>query len=208
MSLIERVKNLILTPGASWEKIADEPQTPKELLTKYMLPLLLVPVVALVLGWGLVGTTDGGDMLSFKIKGWDVGFSKALIYIISNILAVLLSTLVVDHTTSAFRSEKQFNKTMQLVIYSWTPVWLAGFFNLIPSLSFLGILAFGYSAFILYHGVDKIKLTHPESRTAFTIAAILVMVLSYAITHLIVNSTVGAIWANYVTKTDGLMYPF
>jgi hypothetical protein len=208
MSLIERVKNLILSPGAEWVKISDEPQTPKDLIAKYMLPILVVPVVALVLGWGLVGTTDGGEVLSFKIKGWDVGFSKALIYLISNLLAVLLSALVVDHTASAFRSGKQFNKTLQLVIYSWTPVWLAGIFSLIPSLSFLGILAFGYSAFILYHGVDKIKMTHPESRTAYTIASVLVMVLSYAITHLIINSTVGAIWANYVTKTDGLMGPF
>jgi hypothetical protein len=46
MSIINRIKNILLTPKTEWPVVNQEQENPGSLLTKYVLPLLILGAVA------------------------------------------------------------------------------------------------------------------------------------------------------------------
>jgi len=69
-------------------------------------------------------------------------------------------------------------KAMQLTVYSWIPSWIAGVFNIMPSLSILAFIAGLYSLYILYIGLAPMMKVPKEKNTAYFIVSLLVMLLS------------------------------
>ena len=53
MNLIERVKNILITPKTEWEVINAEPATPMQVLTGYVIPLAIVASLGSVLQYYL-----------------------------------------------------------------------------------------------------------------------------------------------------------
>ena len=50
MALVDRVKNILLTPREEWQVIDAEPATPSELYKEYIIPLAAIGPVASALG--------------------------------------------------------------------------------------------------------------------------------------------------------------
>ena len=57
MSIVERAKNICLTPNTEWPIIAAEPATPAALVTGYVVPLAAIGAVAGFIGGSIVGHT-------------------------------------------------------------------------------------------------------------------------------------------------------
>ena len=57
MSLVDRAKNICLTPNTEWPVIAAEPVSPGPLVTGYVLPLAAIGAVAGFIGGSIVGTS-------------------------------------------------------------------------------------------------------------------------------------------------------
>ena len=57
MALVDRVKNILLTPKTEWEVIERETTPTASLITGYVLPLAGVAALATFIGYCLVGTT-------------------------------------------------------------------------------------------------------------------------------------------------------
>lgn len=55
MNIVERVKNIIITPKSEWQVIAGEEPDIKQIFMGYVLPLVLIPTIASVIGFGLIG---------------------------------------------------------------------------------------------------------------------------------------------------------
>jgi hypothetical protein len=55
MNLIDRAKNILLTPKTEWITIAGESATLSSLLTSYVLPMAAIPAAASVLSGMVVG---------------------------------------------------------------------------------------------------------------------------------------------------------
>ena len=62
MSLVERAKNILMTPKTEWEVIKNEAASVGELFTKYAMIFALITVVATLIGktrvgvnWGMLG---------------------------------------------------------------------------------------------------------------------------------------------------------
>lgn len=60
MSLVDRVKNILLQPKSEWEVIAGESTTVGGLFTGYAAILALLPVVGGIVAMGLLGISAGG----------------------------------------------------------------------------------------------------------------------------------------------------
>ncbi len=90
MSLIDRIKNIVLTPKTEWPIINNENETPTSLLPKYVLPLLIIGAAAAFIGYGFVGV----DAFFFKIKGVKWGAWFAIRQLFSGVIGYFVATYV------------------------------------------------------------------------------------------------------------------
>ena len=83
MNLVDRVKNILITPKTEWEVIKNEQTTTSDLFTKYVLILALIPVIATFIGQSLIGISLG-PFGSYKIPVTN-GLIYAVVYYILSI---------------------------------------------------------------------------------------------------------------------------
>jgi hypothetical protein len=81
---------------------------------------------------------------------------------------------------------------MKLAVYSMTPVWIMGVFNLIPRLGTLGILGSLYGLYLLYLGFAKPLMGTPKEKvTGYFVVSVVVVIVLMAI----VGTILGAAFA-------------
>ena len=157
MSLIDRAKNILLSPKTEWEAVANEEANVQQILISYVLPLALIPAVAILIGWGVIGM--------WGFTSFNYGIAVALVQLLNAFIAVLLTSFVIDALAPSFGSQKNFGRALQLVAYSMTPVWVAGILNIIPSIGWLGSLIGLYGLFLLYLGITPMMKTPEDKRS-------------------------------------------
>ena len=90
MNLVDRAKNIIIKPDDEWAAIANEEPNIQQILLGYVLPLALIPTVAVIIGWGLVGT--------FGFTSFTYGIAMGLVQLINAFLSVLIAAFVIDRS--------------------------------------------------------------------------------------------------------------
>ena len=169
MNLIDRVKNILITPKTEWLVIKTENSSVSSLLTGYVLPLALIPAIITLLT-GLLWTTI------------TLGLITAIIALVSAIISFYVATYVTDALAPSFSSEKNLNRSAQLVAYSYTASAIASILGIIPGLGILVIIAgFVYSIYLMYLGTGPIKNTPEEKRVGYVIVIILIQIVLYFI---------------------------
>jgi Yip1 domain len=183
MSLIARVKQMILTPVAGWRSIGEERSTVSALLLRYVLPMALIPAAASFIGYGFVGV----DGLLFRVSGLYWGAVMAINSLITSVAVYLLGTYIVDRMAPGFGAIREPGRSAQLVAYSSTPAWVAGIFYAVPSLQ-EGVVLGLYGVYLFYLGIPLLKRTPDDQRVAFTISsAIVIIILRFLIGLLLIN---------------------
>ena len=173
MNLIDRVKNILLTPKTEWLVIKTENATVGSLLTSYVIPLSLIPAVIAFLT-GLFWTTI------------TYGLVSAIIAVVSAIIAYYVGTYVTDALAPSFSSEKNLNRSAQLTAYSYTAVAVASILGIIPILGILVVLAgYVYSVYLMYLGTAPIKNTPEDKRVVYVIVIIVIQIVLYFILNAI-----------------------
>lgn len=161
MSLIDRAKNILMTPNTEWPVIAGETATLSSLLTTYVLPLAAIPAIATFLS-------------SMSSMGY--GIKSALITYISGILGFVITTYVVDFLAGNFKSEKDINKSAQLVAYSMTASWVAGILAIIPVIGWLASIAGAiYAIYLMWLGVGPMKKTPDDQKMIYMVITFVVL---------------------------------
>lgn len=191
MPLITRAKNILLSPKTEWLVILTETETPQSLLSKYVIPMALIPAIAFFIGYGLIGI----DAVIIRISGIRWGVIMAVDSFITSIITYYICTYVVDALAPSFSSEKNIGKSAQLVAYSYTAVWVAGIFNILPSLSILGILGL-YSIYLFYLGVPVLKKTPEDKRITYMIVSAIVIIVVGLVVNTIVSRIMYAFTGN------------
>ena len=177
MNLVDRAKSIIMTPKTEWPKIAAEEPNIGQIFTGYVLPLALIPVVASIIGWG------------FFNHSFTYGIATGLVTLISAFISVYLAAFVIDFLAPNFSSQKNLGRAVQLVAYSFTPMWLGGIFNLIPIISWIGGLIGLYGLYLMYLGIGHMMKTPQDKVMTYLIVSILVLLVVY----LVVGAILGAI---------------
>ena len=191
MNIIERVKNILVSPKKEWGVIATEQQSMSSVLTTYVVPLSLIGAAATLIGWGLIGKSYGGFGYTFTVKGWDIGIKYAIISLVSTIVGFLITTFVVDVLAPSFGSEKNLDRSAQFVAYSYTPSLIAGILNILPSLALLVMVAGLYSIYLMYLGLGPVKKTPDDKRVVYLVISIVVLMVAYFVLGLILVSILG-----------------
>ncbi|MFA6615783.1 MAG: Yip1 family protein [Hydrogenophaga sp.] len=165
MNIIQRVQDILFKPKETWPAIAAETDDIPSIYKNYLIYLAAIPAVATFIGMSLIGF--GGFGMHFRVPivsglvNMVVGFvlSLAMIYVLA---------LIANELAPRFQGEKNLPNAFKLVAYGATAGLVGGIFNLLPSLSMLGLLAALYSIYLLYTGVPVMMKTPQDKSLVYT----------------------------------------
>jgi len=184
MNLVDRAKNIMFSPKTEWDVIKAESWTISDLFTKYALILAAIPAVAGIIGFSIFGVSWG--FYSFKVPFGD-SITWAITTYILSILGVFLIAFIADALAPSFGSTKDMTATTKVIVFAYTPAWVAGIFHIIPSLAIIGGLAGIYGLVLMYMGLQKIKDVPQDKMAVYFIVIIVVAIVVYIVTGLIVS---------------------
>jgi hypothetical protein len=187
--MIERIKGILLSPKAEWDKIEQENTSLTDVFVKYVLILAAIPAIATFIGYSFIGYTVGAFGYSYTIKGIDIGVRYAIISYITSCASFFISTIVIDALATAFKSEKNINRSAQLVGYSMTAGLIAGILNILPMLGILAFLAGIYGMVILFFGLAKMKKTPKDQEVVYFVISVLTII----VTNILIGFILAAI---------------
>ena len=186
--LAARVKGILLTPSAEWERIEREPTTIGGLFTGYVCILAAIPAVAGLIGGQLFGIGIPG--LSVK-PGLAFGITSAVMGYVGALLAVFILGMVIDALAPSFGAEKNRVQAFKVAAYSYTASWVAGVLGLIPALGILMLLAALYGCFLLYLGLPRVMKAPADKAPGYAIVTIIVAV----VVSIVIWMAIGAVTA-------------
>lgn len=187
-SLIERVKDILLTPKTEWAVIDAEPATIGGLYTSYVVILAAIGPVAGLIGQQVFGYSAFG--VSYKPPmGWSIGM--AVIGYLMALVSCYVSAFIIDALAPSFGGTKDMVKAFKVAAYSATAAWLAGIFGIIPMLGILSILGL-YSLYLLYLGLPRLMRVSEDKAIGYTVVVIIVQIVLYVLVAFIVGALVAA----------------
>jgi hypothetical protein len=184
MQNISRAAAILIDPVAAWPRVAGKPAGWLDLMTRCVALAALIPALSGLIGACLIGVIvpETGVV---RVSPFDGIFGAIFLYL-ENLVLVLVLGVLIHLAAPLFGGRKGFAAALTLAVYSYTPVWLAGIFLLLPGLRFLTLLGF-YGAYLLLIGLPAMTQTPPPRSRIFAaliVAAALVL-------------TVFAAWAQH-----------
>jgi hypothetical protein len=186
MNIVDRVKNILLTPKTEWDVIAAEPANRQQLIVHYVLILAAIPAVIGFLLTLALSSFFGGFGVLYAVFGlvWSIAWSIA---------SVFLFALVVDGLAPSFGAQKNYEQALKVVAYSYTPVWIGSVVAVIPLLGWLVLLAaVGYSVYILYLGLMQVMRSPQDKAVGYTAVTIIIAIVVAIVVGSIVAVIQGA----------------
>lgn len=198
LAVVDRVKNIILRPKLEWPVIEAEWATVKSIFVPYAVILTAIGPFAALIGNQLLpirlfGVVYRPDLLS--------GLLQALVAWGLSLLAVFLVSLIIDALAPSFGGTKDRVQATKVAVYSMTPVWVAGIFNLIPSVAWLGSLLGLYGFYLLYLGLPGLMKAPQDKGLIYTV----VVALASVVLAIIIGSIVGSVVAANRIATSGAL---
>jgi len=186
MNLVERAKNIIITPKTEWDAVSTEEPNIQQILLGYVLPLALIPTIAVIIGWGLIGI--------FGFTSFTYGIAMGLVQLINAFLSVLVAGFVIDLLAPSFGSQKNMGRAVQLVAYSMTPIWIAGILNILPTIGWLAGLIGLYGLYLMYLGLAPLMKTPEDKKVGYLVVSIIILIVVYFVIAAILTAILMAVF--------------
>jgi hypothetical protein len=184
MNLVERARNILLTPQTEWAVIEAEPTDPKTLYTSYIAILALIPVVA-----GLIVTVFLASLFGSRI-GAGIAVGAALTQYVLSLIMVFAVAFIADALAPSFDGQKNLNQALKLVAYAMTAAWVAGVFVIIPVLGWLvSLLGSLYSLYLFFLGTP-ILMKVPEGKVVAYTAVVVVIAIVVGFAIAMINASI------------------
>ena len=178
MNLVDRVKNILLSPKTEWPVIEQEQTDVKTLYLGYIMILAAIPAIATIISslliGGMVGAVAGRAGLGAGMTG---GFAigHALVSYIITLVVIFVVALIVDALAPTFGGTKSQINALKLVAYSATAGWIAGIATIIPVLGWIvAIIGTLYGIYLLYLGLP-VLMKSPEDKTVVYLVVVVVV---------------------------------
>jgi uncharacterized membrane protein (DUF2068 family) len=181
--IFRRVKALMLAPAKVWKAIAEENDTVKEIVMNILLPLSIVTVFASYIGYGIVGSKQ--DMFGL-VASAKLGYRYATYYFFLQNTIVFALALAISFFAPFFDANRNFNRNLRLVVYSFTPSMAATLLLLVPVLAPLIIVAVFFNLMLLFAGLTRMTNVPVNKKWGyfFTIVAMAIF-LFFAISKIL-----------------------
>jgi Yip1-like protein len=190
MSIVERIKNICLTPNTEWPVIANEPSSTGSLIAGYVAPLAAVGAIALFIGTTIVGTNT--FLLGTYRSSFAMGLVAAVWSFLGAIIGVVIVGFIINALAPTFGAEQNSARAMKVAVYSFTPAWVAGVLRIIPALGVLAILGAFYGFYLLYLGLPALMKAPKEKAAGYTVVTIVGAIVVMFVVSIVGVTIAGA----------------
>jgi hypothetical protein len=184
--LVERAKNILLTPRTEWPVIDVEPSTVGDIYKNYVLVLAAIPAIAGLIGSAVFGYSVLGVAFRVPIV---TALSSAIAGYILSLISVYVLGMIIDALAPSFGGTRSQVQGFKVAAYSNTAGWVAGILSIIPQLMPIGGLLSLYGFYLLYLGLPVVMKVPKEKALAYTIVTIIAAIILFVI----VGAVVGAV---------------
>jgi hypothetical protein len=174
MNLVDRVKNILLTPKKEWGVIDGETQTVATLYTQYVMILAAIPPVCSFIGFSVVGYSGFG--VAYRVP-MGSGLASMILGYAMALGSVYVIALVIDALAPSFGGTKNFMQALKVAAFFPTASWIAGVLSILPALAILGILGGLYSLYLLYTGLGPLMKVPEEKAIGYTVVVVIVAII-------------------------------
>jgi hypothetical protein len=176
MKLIDRAKNIIVTPKTEWDAIAADTTPTGALITGYVLPLAAVAAIASFIGLVFVGQSLG-PLGSVRL-GIGAGLAALIFNLAMSVVMVFVVGFIVDALAPTFGGTKNMSQAVKVAAYAYTPVWIVGVLAVLPALGLLGILAGLYAIYLVYLGLPRVMKAPQEKAGGYTAVVVIAAIVA------------------------------
>jgi hypothetical protein len=178
MDLVQRVKQILLSPRTEWQVIEAEPTTTAELYKTYIIPLAAIGPISQVIGYSVFGITVP-FVGTYRVPIGSA-ISGALVAYVLTLAGTYVLALIIDGLAPTFNGQRSQIQALKVAVYSSTASWLAGIFALIPGLRLLAILGL-YSLYLLYLGLPIVMKSPRDKALGYTVVVIVAAIVLFMI---------------------------
>jgi hypothetical protein len=187
-ALIDRIKNILLTPQTEWEKIDAEAADVNKIYLGYVLPLAALGAICAFIGTSVFGVNLFGTIYRVPMV---TGLVGAVLQVGLSLAGVFLLAFVANALAPSFGSQQNMGQAHKLAAYGSTAGFLAGVFSIVPALAMLGIVGL-YSLYLLYVGMPRLMKTPEDKRLVYLIVLILVVAVAWIVIGTVMGAVRGA----------------
>lgn len=163
---LSRLWNLLIEPRAEWAVIEAEADTVRGLMLRWVLPLSAVGPMGKLLGSQIFGYNRYGADMRPPIT---TALTELVVSYALSVGAVYLLSRMISGLAVYFGGREHRTNAMKVAAYGGTAAFLAGGFQLVPSLQWIGVVGL-YSLYLIYAGLPA--LMHVTRRKAFTFTVV------------------------------------
>jgi len=185
MNLVERVKNILLSPVAEWGTIKGETHTTADLFTRYAMILAAIPALAGLIGFGLIGVSTGTG--PFRLP-FGYGLIHCILTYVFSLVGVYLLAMIIDFLSPKFGASQSMETALKISVFSMTPAWIGGIFLIIPSLSIISMIAGLYGLYLLFLGIKQLKDVPEDKLLTFFIATVVLAIVIQFIFYTVIRA--------------------
>jgi hypothetical protein len=190
VSLVDRVKNILITPKTEWPRIDAEPATIGGIYRNYVVILAAIGPIASAIGLLAFGYSVLG--ISFRPSIQYVIATSVITYLLS-LLSVYLLALIIEALAPSFGGVKDRVKAFKVAAYASTAGWVAGIFGIIPALAWLALIGAIYGLYLFYLGLPVLMKVAADKAIPYLVVTILAAIVLWIAIGAIVGAIVGTL---------------
>jgi hypothetical protein len=182
--LLDRAKNILMTPKTEWPIIQAETGGITQLYTGYVIPLAAFSAVMSFIRMSLIGSGY-----------WHMPVLTGLAYALANfglaLLGIYLFGLVIDALAPSFAGQRDQRQAVKTAAYAFTPAALGAVLGLLPVLGpFLRLVTGLYGIYLLYLGLPILMQSPKEKVPGYTAAVVVCIILLGVVMGLLMSAAV------------------
>jgi hypothetical protein len=174
--LIERVKNIVMSPKLEWPVIAPERTSVAQLYTGYVAPLSALTAVMAFVHMSLIGVSvPFAGAIRTPIAS---GLMYSIVAFGFGLVGLFLVGLIINALAPTFSGVRDQRQALKVAAYSLTPAWLSAVLALSPILpTLLQLIAGLYGIYVLYLGLPIVMRSPREKAFGYTAAVVICTIL-------------------------------
>jgi Yip1 domain len=194
--LVDRVKDILMSPKTEWDVIDGESATIGGIYTSYVMILAAIPAVCLAIGLLFFMPRPSADVAAigqaFGVPVMTTGsiILGAVVQYVLSLVGVYVMSMIIDALAPNFGGTKDPLKAFKVAAYYPTAAWVAGLLYIIPLLGLLALIAAIYSLYTLYLGLPKLMRVPKDKEVGYFVVTLVIAFIVFMIIGFIGNKVI------------------
>jgi len=190
---IKRIVRILFVPKREWVSIANESESIGLIIKYYAWPFIVLGAL-IKAGSVFLKFTNEADLIQFKIP---FSLTILLFYMIVPLFVLIVGGAIIERFSKSIGATGNKNGALRLLIYSYTPVFIATIFintgSHIQYFQYAGVIS-SYAVFLFWMGITPMLHILPERKYKLIVFSTLTLVFLFFIIMFILRITLNLLY--------------